>query len=120
VVKVDKSNDDSIKTEEKFKRPSVDSVKALTTPIPAKTKKLGIWSKLPCLGTLESPAEIEIIEGKDASIVDAVKSPKLRLKGRVFMKDVTKVLAYKESGQCSSLVCKVSYLTKLQAQSAYE
>lgn len=96
-VKCKRPNDNSIKAEEKPRESSVD----ITRPtIPVLPKKSSFWSKLSCFAIPEHLTEIKDEETKEKpkitiiEIVETVESPKLRLKGRIFLKDITKVLVY--------------------------
>jgi hypothetical protein len=93
-----KPPDEFIKKGDKSIRSSIKSSKAETTTIAGDTKEPGNWSKLLCFGTPEKATEIEIIRGKDTFLIPIVESPKLRLKGRVFMEDIINVLACNEDG----------------------
>jgi hypothetical protein len=75
---------------------------ALAAPHAAKAKISSIWSTLWCFRTQESHTDAEIIEGnieaKQITIKKAAKSSKLRLKGRIFLHDITSVHTYNGNG----------------------
>jgi hypothetical protein len=104
VVNVEKAKRESAKAQEISNSQSVSSssTNVLAAPHTAKAKISSIWSTLWCFRTQESHIDAEIIEGKieekQITVKKAAESPKLRLKGRIFLHNITSVHTYNENG----------------------